>query len=310
MMSDTVVIGTRGSKLALIQVDWVVNRIREHSPGTDIRIEIIKTTGDKNKNAAFINIGAMGIFVREIEHALLDNKIDIAVHSLKDLQTDIDPALEISAIGDRVGARDVLLSREGHTFAKLPNAAIIGTSSARRRGLILTRRKDFQLRECRGNLETRIRKLQEGQFDAIVMAEAGLQRLGMTDVITEYLEPKWFVPAVGQGALGIEVRTDDRKTKNLVKHLNHLPSFLACTEERDFLSRVGGGCHAPVGAYVRFEGEAALMDVFVGTIDGSWHIHCEASVPSSDLVGLGRKLAEEVKNTEGSSAFFEELNHN
>jgi len=306
-LTERVVIGTRGSKLALIQTEWVARKLREIHPKVNFHIEIIKTAGDKLSSAPFAQIGSQGIFVKEIENAILERRVDLAVHSLKDLQTDICGGLTIGAILERESPRDALISRQGLKLARLPEGTVIGTSSARRRGLLAAEGRGFEIRECRGNLNTRIEKLKSGEFDAILLAEAGLRRMGMTDDVTEYLDVKHFVPAVGQGALCIEIRADDRRICELVSPLNHEPTFIACTEERSYLADIGGGCHAPVGGHMYYADGEAIFLAFVGTCDGSWYVRRELRAPKGEAHGIGRRMAEEIKALPGAEAFFEEV---
>lgn len=306
-MNKSLKIGTRGSKLALIQANWVKSKLADAHPDIDFEIEIIKTVGDKINNAPFAEVGEFGIFAREIESALLDGRIDIAVHSLKDMQTSIPDGLIIGAIPERVGARDVLLSRESLSYADLPDGAVIGSSSARRRGLLNSEGRDFEIRECRGNLPRRIEKLRDGEFDAILLAEAGLIRMEMTEVISDYFDVGHFVPAVGQGALGIEVRENDKDSNTAIKILNHERTYNACTQERQFLSAIGGGCHAPVGAHVFFSGEQVNMVTFVGTTDGSWSVRRKITLPEDEIHSIAEKMTIEVKSADGIEAFYSEV---
>ncbi len=305
-MTDRVVIGTRGSRLALIQAESVWAKLRRLNPGIDVDIQIIKTAGDKISSAPFAQVGSLGIFVREIEAALIDGRIDVAVHSLKDLQTELPDELEIGAITEREGARDALISRDGRRLDELPDGSVIGTSSARRAGIVAAEGRGFDIRECRGNVQRRIEKLREGQYDAIILAEAGLRRLGMDDEVVEYLDVRRFVPAVGQGALGIEIRKDDARIADCVKGLNHEPTYTACIEEREFLEAIGGGCHAPVGGHLMYELNEAVFLTFVGTRDGSWFVRKEMRVEIEQAMGVGLRMAEEIKGSDGWDEFFEE----
>jgi hydroxymethylbilane synthase len=306
-MTEGLVIGSRGSRLALIQAEWVAGKLRGIHPDMEIRIEVIKTAGDRMTSAPFARVGSMGIFVKEIEQALSDGRIDLAVHSLKDLQTQLPSDLKLGAVTEREGARDALISRDGTKFDELRPGAVVGTSSARRRGLLAAEGRELDVRECRGNIQRRIEKLLDGDYDAILLAEAGLIRMGMEDVITEYLDVHRFVPAVGQGALGIEIRSNDKRVEEGIKGLNHMPTFVACTEERAFLREIGGGCHAPVGAHMYYRDDEAVLIAFVGTIDASWFARRELRVPSDAASGLGLHMAQEIKGLEGAGAFFREV---
>jgi hydroxymethylbilane synthase len=306
-MHDTLVVGSRGSRLAMIQTKWVVERIKAFFPDLIVRIEVITTAGDKIQSAPFVEVGSLGIFVREIESALADKRIDLAVHSLKDLETDLHPDLVIGAIPERESARDVLVSRSGAGFDALPPDAVIGTSSARRRGLLACENHGFTIKECRGNLPTRLSKLESGEFDAILLAEAGLKRMGLTDKITEYLDVHRFVPAVGQGAIGIEIRRDDDRVMDVVKPLNHAPSYAACTEERTYLAEIGGGCHAPIGGHMHYNINKFEFIAFIGTCDGKWFARERISVDPGNMVGTGRFMANRMRSLPGSELFFKEV---
>ena len=292
----------RGFNISFITYDEELKKKKEFND-----IEIIKTAGDRVTSAPFAQVGSMGIFVKEIESALADKRADLAVHSLKDLQTELRPGLRIGAVTERGSARDAMISRDGSMFDDLMQGSIIGTSSARRRGLIAAEGRGLKTRECRGNLPTRIEKLRKGEFDAIILAEGGLQRMGMTAVITECLDLYRFIPAVGQGALGIEIRDDDEHMAELVKPLNHEPTYAACMEERRFLAEIGGGCHAPVGGHMYYQGGDAIFLAFVGTSDGSWFARRMLTVPAEEASGLGERMAMEIKALPGSEAFSEEV---
>jgi len=307
-LTDRVVIGTRGSRLALIQTEWVAQKLAEYHPGLDVQIDIIRTAGDRHESAPFSRIGPTGIFVRDIESALADKRIDIAVHSLKDLQTELPPGLKIGAITERIGARDALLSRDGKKLDELPPSSVIGTSSARRRGILASEKPGFEIRECRGNIMTRIDKLKEGLFDAIILAEAGLIRLGLTQEISECLDVRRFVPAVGQGSLCIEINSDDDETAEIIEPLNHLPSYIACMEERRFLSGIGGGCHAPVGGHMYYENSRAVFAAFVGTSNGEWFARHEITEPEGEEQGIGKRMVDAIREFEGVDKFFKDLN--
>ncbi|HDS30289.1 MAG TPA: hydroxymethylbilane synthase [Firmicutes bacterium] len=306
-MSDSMVVGTRGSRLALIQTESIVSRIENIFPELEVKIEIIQTAGDKVSSAPFKSVGASGIFVREIEKALAERKIDIAVHSLKDLQTDLHPDLIIGAITERESACDVLISRHNKTFENLPSGAVIGTSSTRRKALIAIERPDIVARECRGNIPTRLAKLDSGEFDAIIVAEAGIARLGLTARITERLDFNRFIPAVGQGAIGVEIRRNDNRVLDIVRQLNHEPTYAACMEERAFLRQTGGGCHVPVGAFMRYENNQAIFSSFISTCDGKWFAREQIAASADNSGGLGEKMAERMRSHPGFDAFLREV---
>lgn len=250
-MKSKVVIGTRGSKLALWQANWVKERLKELYPELNVEIEKIKTTGDKILDAPLAKIGGKGLFVKEIEEALIEGRVDMAVHSMKDVPTEIPEGLHISAICIREDPRDAFISRDGISFMDLPEGAIIGTSSLRRTVQLKALRKDIEIRPLRGNVDTRIRKLKEGQFDGIVLALAGLKRMGFEDIVTETFSEETLIPAIGQGAIGIETRIDDESINEIVKPLNDPLTSLCVLAERAFLSLMGGGCQVPLACHAK-----------------------------------------------------------
>ncbi len=244
-------IGSRGSQLALWQANHIAARLR--ALGHEVTIEIIRTTGDALQHVTFAKVstelGGKGIFTKEIEEALREGRIDLAVHSLKDLPTALDPAFTLAAIPERVDPRDALLSARFASFAELPHGACVGTSSERRRAQLLFHRPDLQFHEFRGNVDTRIRKMVEGQVDAIILASAGLERLGLTEYRRECFSPEILCPAAGQGALAIETRADDAETLAALASLDHVPTRYAVTAERAALAALGGGCQVPIGVH-------------------------------------------------------------
>jgi hydroxymethylbilane synthase len=244
-------IGSRGSELALWQANHIANLLR--AQGHSIAIEIIKTTGDHLQEVAFAQVGSKGMFTKEIEEALADKHIDLAVHSLKDLPTELPDPFTLAATPSRADARDVFVSIKHAHLADLPRRAKVGTSSQRRRAQLKALRPDLRAEEFRGNVNTRLRKLAEGQVDAILLAAAGLDRLGKTDWLRERLEPRDFCPAPGQGALGIETRRDDAATIEAVAFLDHADTRFAVTAERAALAALGGGCQVPIGIHCRRE---------------------------------------------------------
>jgi hydroxymethylbilane synthase len=257
------VIGSRGSQLALWQATWIGARLAER--GHETRIEIIKTTGDKITDVPLAKVGTKGLFTKEIEEALLDGRIDLAVHSLKDLPTEVPAGLTIAAIPEREDARDALV---GARLADLPAAAKVGTSSLRRAAQLRLVRRDLAIESVRGNLDTRVRKLDEGQYAAIVLAAAGLTRLGWAHRIAEILSPEVMCPAVGQGALAVETRaTGD--ARDICAALNHAATRAAVTAERAVLASLGGGCQVPIGAYAEVFGEILKLIAVVIAPDGS-----------------------------------------
>ncbi|MDR7434343.1 MAG: hydroxymethylbilane synthase [Armatimonadota bacterium] len=256
-------VGTRGSALARAQTRWVIEQLSRARPDASFEEVIITTSGDRGRVDAW-----PGAFTRELEEALLAGKIDIAVHSLKDLPTEQPPGLVIGAIPPRGDPRDALISREGHTLATLPEGARIGTTSERRAVQLLAFRPDLTILGIRGNVDTRLRKLSQGDCEAIVLASAGLHRLGRAQEITEVLPLEIMLPAPGQGALAVEVRADDKPILDLVSALDHLPTRKAVQAEREFLRVLGGGCRIPVGAYATVEEDGISLSGMVGTRAG------------------------------------------
>ena len=272
-MRDHFIIGSRGSKLALWQAEWVKSRLSELRPETEIRIEIIKTSGDVMLNVPLATIGGKGVFTKELEEALLAGTIDLAVHSLKDLPTTLPDNLAISAITEREDARDALILREGAeahsgSLRDLPRGAIVGTSSLRRQAQLKYLRSDVRIKDLRGNVDTRLRKLDEGGYDAIILASAGLLRLGFEGRINAAITHDEMLSAVGQGALGIETRAGDARTAALVSLLEHVPTRAACTAERTLLHALGGGCQVPIAAHAIVDGDVLRLEALVAALSG------------------------------------------
>ena len=252
-MERHLVIGSRGSKLALRQAEWVKGRIEVLNPGIEIVIEIVKTTGDVSTEPLSV-IGGKGVFTKELEDALLTSRIDIAVHSLKDLPSNLPEQLTIAAVCEREDPRDVLVVREQpeakhRSILNLSQGSVVGTSSQRRLAQLKHLRPDLLVKDLRGNVDTRLRKLDEGQYDALILAAAGLRRLGLESRTSGAIPPEQMLPAVGQGALAIETRSNDESVSEIVRPLNHEASWLACTAERAFLRALGGGCQLPIAGY-------------------------------------------------------------
>ena len=295
-MARPLVIGSRGSKLALWQAEQARDRLRSLNPTIDIRIEIIKTTGDV-KNEPLSVIGGKGVFTKELEDALLDGRIDIAVHSLKDLPTTLPERLAISAVCEREDARDALVLRsdisiENSSLLNLPQHAVVGTSSQRRVAQLKALRGDVVVRDLRGNVDTRIRKLDEGQYDAVILASAGLVRLGLQKRIAARIEINEMLPAVGQGAIAIETRTDDEFAVEATARLDHRETRLACLAERAFLRGLGGGCQFPIAAHAIIDREQLKLDGLVAKPDGSKILR--ASLTGDNAAEIGSTLAAEL----------------
>jgi hydroxymethylbilane synthase len=263
------ILGSRGSALALTQTAWVRERIRDQFPGAEVTVKIIKTSADKDQTASIRSGSTIGVFVKEIEQALLSEEIDLAVHSMKDLPTQIPQELQIAAVPEREDARDVLVSRNSKKLAGLARNSLIGTGSIRRQAQLLALRPDLKILDIRGNIDTRLKKLKSGSYDALILACAGLNRLGLQNEISDILNFEEMLPAPGQGALAIETRKDDSRTVSFVSALNHKPSFAAVLAERAFLQRMGGGCNVPVAAYAHASRDSIAIDGLVASPNGT-----------------------------------------
>jgi hydroxymethylbilane synthase len=289
-MSRQLVIGSRGSKLALWQAEQARRALLPH---IDVRIEVIKTTGDVKSDPLSV-IGGKGVFTKELEDALLDGRIDIAVHSLKDLPTILADGLTISAICEREDPRDALVLRAGsnvNAFDALPRGAIVGTSSQRRVAQLRCWRDDLVIEDLRGNVDTRIRKLDEGQYDAVILASAGLVRLGLQERISLRIPISQMLPAVGQGAIAIETRSDDAVAVAATSRLDHRETRVACLAERAFLRGLGGGCQLPIAGHARFEGELLKLDGLVASPDGSKRLQDSLAGSPDTAEAIGASLA-------------------
>src|ERR1044071_305515 len=293
-MSRPLIIGSRGSKLALWQAEQARERLQSLNSQLDVHIEIIKTTGDVKSDPLSV-IGGKGVFTKELEDALLDGRIDIAVHSLKDLPTILPDGLSIAAICEREDARDALVLRAGTengSLLHLPHGAVVGTSSQRRLAQLKALRSDVCFRDLRGNVDTRIRKLDEGQYDAVILASAGLVRLGLQDRISARIAISEMLPAVGQGAIAIETCSDNDFANENVSRLDHRETRLACLAERAFLRGLGGGCQFPIAAHAVLDGEVLQLDGLVAKPDGSEILRGTSS--GTDPESLGSQLADQL----------------
>lgn len=287
-------IGSRGSKLALWQANWTKQTLETLFPDLEVTIQIIKTTGDRYQEVAPPSVMPKGLFTKEIQDAVLQGEVDLAVHSLKDLPTELHPDLDLVAITERATPFDALISRSGQQFNELPSGAKIGTGSTRRRSQLLNARPDVTFHDLRGNVDTRLRKLDEGEYDAIILASAGLTRLGLKDRITQILPPSLLLPAVGQGALGMEIRANDEATAKYVSALNHLETRAACLAERAFLTTLGGGCLVPIAAFAEVKGAQLSLQGCVASLDGQQVVKDIIAGNVSDNEQLGRELADRV----------------
>jgi hydroxymethylbilane synthase len=292
MSKPLIKIGSRGSRLALWQAEWVQSQLQ----GKGLRVEIqkIKTTGDKILDVPLAKIGGKGLFVKEIEEALIRKEIDLAVHSMKDMPSEIPEPLHLAAIPRREDPRDAVISRESLNIAGLPRGATIGTSSLRRQTQLSAFRSDLKFVMLRGNLDTRLRKLEEGNYDAIILAAAGLHRLGWEQQITEYLSPEILLPAIGQGALGIECRRDDPRTNALIGFLNDSETVCTVSAERAMLIRLEGGCQVPIGGYATLSEDRVTLRGLVASLDGREIIRESQTADASEASTLGIAVAESL----------------
>jgi len=291
---SSLVVGTRGSRLAVWQAEWVQARLKELAPGLTVTLQRIKTSGDMILDVPLAAIGGKGLFVKEIEEALLQGEIDLAVHSMKDVPTVLPDGLDIVCVPAREDPRDVLVSRDSCSLDQLPKGSRVGTSSLRRQAQLLHYRLDLRIELLRGNLDTRLRKLHNGEYDAIVLAAAGLSRMGWSNKVTEYLPPEVSLPAIGQGALALEGRCKDRFVQALVEKLEHRPTRTAVTAERALLERLEGGCQVPIAAHATVKGDTLIMDGLIASVDGRQLIRDTIQGPASEAQGLGKQLAEKL----------------
>jgi hydroxymethylbilane synthase len=286
-------IGTRGSKLAVIQAEGLLTKLRESFPALKASLVKITTSGDRYSATVLNNFAGQGIFVKELEKALLDKQIDLAVHSLKDLPTEVPEKLTLAATTARLDPRDVLVSRAG-SLAELAPGSKIGTGSHRRAIQLHTLRPDLKICNIRGNIDTRLRKVSSGEVDGVIVAAAALIRLGWTDRITEYLPTEHFTPAVGQGALGIEIRSEDKEITTLVSAINDEPTWQCTTAERAFLQALGGGCRTPIAAIGTVSGNVLRLSGMVASTDGA---HILRAFEEGDTLATeksGKRLAEKM----------------
>lgn len=285
-MPDKLIIGSRGSQLALWQSRWVAQRLP-----LETEIVIIKTTGDKITDVPLAKVGGKGLFTKELEDALLDGRVDVAVHSLKDMPTELPPGLMLAAVPEREDARDALV---GKPLDELAPGAKVGTSSLRRAAQLKAHRPDLHIETIRGNLDTRLRKLDEGLYDAIILAAAGLRRLGWGDRISQLLPVDIMCPAVGQGALAIETRNGTDRASLICASLTHRETLLAVQAERALLEHLGGGCQVPIGAHARVEGDTLHLRAIVAHPDGTQIVRRETEGPAARAALLGAQLAREL----------------
>jgi len=289
-----IIVGTRGSKLALWQADFVKKEIEKRYNNLSVQIKIIKTKGDKILNSSLSKVGGKGVFVKEIENALIGNIIDMGVHSVKDVPTDIPSKLSLAGILERTDPREVLISRDNVKLIELPKNSTIATGSLRRRAQILSFREDFNFVEIRGNVDTRIRKFYQSSMEGMILAKAGIERMGFDDKISEVLSEDICLPAAGQGAIGIEIRRDDELILEIAKNLNHKSSQISVKSERAFLKRLGGGCQVPIGVLAKVSKNKLLIKGVLSDLMGKRVIREKISGDISDPESLGILLAEKI----------------
>jgi hydroxymethylbilane synthase len=293
-MRSPLILGSRGSKLALWQANFVKEKLERHHR-IEVRLEIIRTTGDKITDVPLAQVGGTkALFTKEIEDAMLADRIDLAVHSLKDMPVQLPDGLTLAAIPPREDPRDALVARSGQQFAALPPGACVGTSSLRRQVQLKLLRKDIQIETLRGNLDTRLRKLSEGQYDAIVVAAAGLKRLGWQERATQFFAPDEMVPAIGQGALALEARASDAELLQGLSFLRDPAAEATTRAERAFLARLGGGCQVPIGAHAVVDGDRLRLVGVVVSVEGERAVRGTSEGTAADAARLGESLAEKL----------------
>ena len=305
-MSQRIRIATRESRLALWQAEHVAQRLRESHPGIEVSLVPMTTQGDQILDRALALVGGKGLFIKELEQALIEDRADIAVHSMKDVPADLPPGMTLVAMLERADPRDAFLSHRYQRFADLPPGAIVGTSSQRRQCQLRHARPDLRTQTLRGNVETRLRKLAEGHYDAIILAAAGLKRLGLEDRITEFLDPQASVPAVGQGIVGIECRSDDATARELCGALHDSVAGICVTAERAFARRLEGSCQSPIAGYAVLERDTVRLDGLVGSPDGRDVFRDTIAGPAAEAERLGTSLAESLL-ARGADRLLEQL---
>jgi hydroxymethylbilane synthase len=295
-------IGSRGSQLALWQANYISGLLRER--GHEVELEIIKTTGDKITDVALAKVGTKGMFTKEIEEALAEGRIDLAIHSLKDLPTEIPPSFEIAAVTKRENPQDVFCSQKYASIQELPRGARVGTSSLRRQAQLKAVRSDLDIYPLRGNVDTRLRKLEAGEYDAIILAAAGLNRLGKTELIRQVIPAKMMCPAAGQGALGVEIRAGDLVMRQYLAFLDDAAARATTTCERALLNKLGGGCQVPIGAFAEVRNGRVHLEAIVANLDGSKVLR--ESRDGTDPVQLGESVGHTLLQ-HGGDAILEEV---
>jgi len=292
---NKLIIGSRGSELALWQANHIKNELKRIHKHLEVEIKIIKTKGDKILNKALSKIGDKSLFTKELEEELLNNKIDIAVHSLKDLETTLPKGLKLAVVTKRHPVEDVLIARKKRTtLASLPENAVVATGSLRRKSQLLHIRPDIIVKDLRGNVPTRISKFLKSEWDAIILARAGVERLGLKKHISSYIKTYEIVPAVGQGALGIEINKNNKCAAELIKPLNDEKTYYEITAEREFLKALGGGCQVPIGAFAEVRSNGLYLSGIVSSIDGCLSFSKTVRGKKSDAANIGNALAKDL----------------
>ena len=299
LMKKTIRLGTRKSKLAMTQSGMIAADLERLNPGISVELVEIVTKGDKILDVPLAKVGGKGLFVKEIEEAMLDERIDMAVHSLKDVPAELPQGLEVTVFPKREDFRDAFISAKSATFMDLPARAVVGTSSLRRMSQLKKNRPDLDIQSLRGNVDTRLRKLEEGMYDAIILASAGMNRLGLSHRITSFMDPEVMLPAVGQGCLGIEFRSDDGNMRDILASIHHQDTALCVRTERAFLLRLEGGCQVPVGALAHLEGNRVILEGMVADEAGDRMIRKKMEGSVTDPEGLGLELADEILQSGG-----------
>ncbi len=300
-----VIVGSRGSKLALTQTNWVISELKRLNPGIEFEIEKISTKGDKITDVPLSRLGGVGLFTKELETALLKEKIDIAVHSAKDVPTVLPEGLTIGAAPKREDPHDVLISTNHATLERLPDNARIGTSSLRRKAQLLAFRPDFKILDLRGNLDTRLKKLETDDLEAIIVAHAGLLRLGFNGRVSQIIPFDVMLPAVGQGSLCIEIRADDERVMKIVSAMDDHKTRIAIEAERALLAKLQGGCQVPIGAHAQVQGKEVHLEAIISTLDGDHAIRDELNGPASRAAKIGDELAQRMLDNGGEKILHE-----
>ena len=302
---EKLVIGTRGSKLALWQSEYIKGLVEEIT-GLPVELKIIKTTGDKILDVPLAKVGGKGLFTKELEVELLAGTVDLCVHSMKDVPTELPEGLGIAAMPPRVDPRDALVSGAGYTLETLPQGAKVGTSSLRRIAQVRALRPDVEIVDVRGNLDTRMRKAENGEVDVVILASAGITRMGWAERITGYIPTEQMVSAVGQGAIGIEIRESDEFMADVMDKIGDGPTMLCVTAERVVMNKLEGGCQVPIGAYARLDGDTLIMDAVVGSVAGDRILRAHLEGPASQPIELGEKAVAELLEL-GADAILAEI---